>query len=227
MLCVVWDWNGTLLDDVDCCLGVMNRMLSRRGLPSIGGVAAYREIFTFPVRDYYVLAGLDLAKESFDDLADEYMRDYRQSSKTCGLMKGAASVLDALRDMGAVQVLASASRQDDLERQLAEQGLTGKFEAVLGVSDQLGGGKSGVAQAYLTAHGFVPEDALFVGDSIHDWEVANAMGCRCVLIANGHQSSERLRSTGADVLEDISLLPEYCVKMSDLHMGGKRHENNS
>lgn len=213
MLCVVWDWNGTLLDDAACCLGVMNRMLTRRGLPQIGGIAAYREIFTFPVRDYYVLAGLDLRKESFDDLAEEYMCDYRQSSRACGLMPGAASVLDDLHNMGAVQVLASASRQDDLERQLEEQGLTGKFEAVLGVSDQLGGGKPGLAQAYLAVHKIAPSDTLFIGDSIHDQEVASAVGCRCVLIANGHQSRERLLSTGADVLEDISQLTEYCSKL--------------
>ena len=71
MVYVVWDWNGTLLDDAEVCLAVMDRMLVRRGLPPIGDMERYREIFTFPVRDYYALAGLDMDAEPFTDLADE------------------------------------------------------------------------------------------------------------------------------------------------------------
>lgn len=205
---VIWDWNGTLLDDAEVCRAVMNRMLVRRGLPPIGNMARYREIFTFPVRDYYALAGIDLSAESFDDLAEEYMSDYRASSKGCGLMPGAAETLDALNAMGAAQVLASASRQDDLERQVAERGLSGKFRAILGVSDQLGGGKAGLAAGYLRRNGIDPADALFVGDTVHDWETAASIGSPCVLIAAGHQSMERLAATGAVVLDDVRQLSE-------------------
>lgn len=49
---ICWDWNGTLLDDVPLCVAVMDGMLQRRGLPSLGGEARYREIFTFPVQEY-------------------------------------------------------------------------------------------------------------------------------------------------------------------------------
>lgn len=215
MLCVVWDWNGTLLDDRLCCLGVMNRILARRSLPLIPSLDAYREIFTFPVRDYYVLAGLDFDLEDFEDLAEEYMSDYRQSSRSCGLLPGAVQVLDELNALGIMQVVASASRQDDLERQITEQGLDGKFHAVLGVSDQLGGGKAGLAQKYLAVNHIAPADTQFVGDSIHDWEVASAMGCRCVLIANGHQSRARLLTTGAPVLNDITELTAYCKGLQE------------
>ena len=206
---VIWDWNGTLLDDVEVCRGVMNRMLCRRGLPPIPDTERYREIFTFPVRDYYILAGIDLDKESFLDLADEYMTDYRISSRRCGLMPGAAEVLAALDGMGAAQILASASRQDDLERQIAERGLTGKFRAVLGMADQLGGGKAGLAAGYLHRNGIDPADALFVGDTVHDWQTAASVGGRCVLIAAGHQSRARLAATGAAVLDDIRELPAF------------------
>ena len=70
MLTVIWDWNGTLLDDMDVCLGIMDRILARRGLAPIGSLDRYREIFTFPVKEYYVLSGLDLDGEDYVDLAD-------------------------------------------------------------------------------------------------------------------------------------------------------------
>ncbi len=207
MTTVIWDWNGTLLDDAEVCRSVMDRMLVRRGLPPIGDMARYREIFTFPVRDYYALAGIDLAAESFDALAEEYMSDYRASSGQCGLMPGAERTLDALDALGAVHILASASRQDDLERQVAERGLAGRFRAVLGMADQLGGGKVGLAAGYLHRNGIDPANALFVGDTVHDWQTAASVGSRCVLIAAGHQSRARLAATGVPVLDDISELP--------------------
>ena len=204
---VIWDWNGTLLDDVSACLGVMERMLRRRGLAPIGDLARYREIFTFPVRDYYALAGIDLARESFLDLADEYMTGYRAVERGCALMPGAEAVLRRLDAMGAAQALVSASRQDDLERQVAERGLAGAFRAVLGVSDQLGGGKAGVAAGYLAREGIDPKDVFFVGDTLHDWQLARQLGSRCVLIAAGHQSRTRLESAGVPVLDSIEQLP--------------------
>ncbi len=209
MVYVVWDWNGTLLDDVEVCLAVMDGMLVRRGLPPMGDVARYRDIFTFPVRDYYALAGLDLDKEPFEGPAEEFMRGYRRRSAGCALMAGAAEVLDALDALGAVQVLVSASRQDDLERQVAERGLTGRFRAVLGMADDLGQGKAGLAAGYLAENGIDPAEAVFIGDTVHDWEQARQLGCRCVLIANGHQSRARLAATGAAVLEDIRRLPAF------------------
>lgn len=209
MLYVVWDWNGTLLDDVTVCLAVMDRMLTRRGIAPIGDVGRYREIFTFPVRDYYALARLDMAAEPFVELADEYMTGYRAAAGACPLMEGAAETLDALERMGAVQILASASRQDDLERQVAERGLAGRFSAVLGMTDQLGGGKAGLAAKYLAEKGIDPAEVVFVGDSVHDWEQARELGCKCVLIAAGHQSKARLAATGATVLDDIRRLPAF------------------
>lgn len=214
MLCVIWDWNGTLLDDASACLGLMDRMLVRRGLPPIRDLDRYRGIFTFPVKDYYALAGIDLERESFLELADEYMTGYRAVEHGCGLMPGAVQVLTALEDMGAVQALVSASRQDDLERQVAQRGLTGMFQALLGVSDQLGGGKAGVAAGYLAREGIDPADAVFVGDTLHDWEIAGRLHSRCVLIAAGHQSRARLAGAGVPVLDDIRQLPAVLAGQS-------------
>lgn len=222
MLYVVWDWNGTLLDDAEVCLAVMDAMLSRRGLAPIGDLERYRGIFTFPVREYYALAGLDMDAEPFVELADEYMTGYRAGAGACRLMEGAAETLDALDAMGAAQILASASRQDDLERQVAEQGLEGRFRAVLGMTDQLGGGKAGLAAKYLAENDIDPADVVFVGDSVHDWEQARALGCRCVLIAAGHQSKARLAATGAAVLDDIRQLPGFLK--NEQQGGGTEHE---
>lgn len=206
---IIWDWNGTLLDDPAVCLGVMNRMLARRGLPELADLDRYREIFTFPVKDYYVLAGLDLTKEPFEDLAVEFMEDYTESAKACSLRPGAVEAIQAIHAMGLRQVVASASEQGDLERQLGEQGLAGSFHAVLGIADRLAGGKAGLAQAWMEREHIAKEDVLFVGDSLHDWEVAESLHCKCVLLAGGHQNEARLRTAGVPVLSGPKALVSY------------------
>lgn len=205
---LVWDWNGTLLDDVPTCVRVMNGMLERRGIPLLD-LERYREIFTFPVREYYRAAGLDLDRESFEVLAVEYIAEYNRQALHCGLYPGAAEVLEELRAEGYSQMIASASERQALAEQVAACGAAEYFQAVLGVGDVLGVTKEGLARDYLSGCGAAPEEVLFVGDTIHDWEVARAMGCACVLIANGHQSRRRLEETGAEVLEEVYQLPEH------------------
>lgn len=73
---ILWDWNGTLLDDVELCVDALNRLLVSFGYPQQYSLAEYREIFGFPIEDYYVRAGFDFSKDSFADLAKRYMEDY-------------------------------------------------------------------------------------------------------------------------------------------------------
>lgn len=54
-----------------------------------------------------------------------------------------------------------------------------------------------------------PEKVLMVGDTLHDLEVANAMGIKCVLVAQGHTSYTRLRDTGAFVFNDLFEFKSY------------------
>ena len=157
--CVVWDWNGTLLNDVEVAFSAMNQMLSRRGLPRLESLSAYREIFTFPVRDYYVAAGLDLERESFSELAVEWTQLYNRFYPSCGLFPKAAEILKAVQGMGLRQLLVSASQQQALDRQVEEQGLTGCFEAQLGISNIYAGSKAGLAQAYFQRQGICPQEA--------------------------------------------------------------------
>lgn len=206
---IVWDWNGTLLDDAALCVKVMNGLLEKRGLPLLGSLSHYRELFTFPVKEYYRRAGLDLERESFSALALEYIAPYNRAALECGLCPGAKEALAWLQKQGARQLIASASQEDALRAQVQRQGISEYFEAILGVKDSYGSGKEGVALAYLKSQGADLGQVWFLGDTVHDWEVAKSLGCRCVLVAQGHQSISVLKGTGAPVLPDLFTLPGF------------------
>ncbi|MGV8848617.1 MAG: HAD family hydrolase [Propionibacteriaceae bacterium] len=205
---VVWDWNGTLFDDVDCCVDVANQMLGEFGLPQLEGRAGYHAKFRFPIVDYYRDLGFDTSSTgNFHAAAVRYIELYTAASSSCGLHDGALATLTALRTAGVRQVLISASQRDNLAAQLAPFGLGGLLDGVHGIDDIYAASKQNIAHAWLESEGLSPDSVLFVGDSEHDAEIARALGARCVLYSGGHHSRTHLESLGAPVIDDLREVP--------------------
>ncbi len=77
---LIWDWNGTLLDDVEVNVKVINEMLSKRDLPLLD-INTYKEIFCFPVKQFHIRIGIDFEKESIEEISAEYMERYKNYEK--------------------------------------------------------------------------------------------------------------------------------------------------
>ena len=204
---VIWDWNGTLLDDLQLCLGLLNELLEDSGCPNRYDLEGYREIFGFPVVDYYRRAGLDLEKRSFEEMAADYVARYDPASFSCSLCPGAADALAALKSAGVRQVILSASELTLLKAQTEHLGVAGYFDELLGQTDYYAHGKLAVGKAWMARQDFDPAQAVLVGDTLHDAEVAAGLGTKCVLCAAGHQSRARLLTAGVPVIGTLEELP--------------------
>ena len=200
---ILWDWNGTLLDDVELCVDALNRLLAEYGYPQRYDRDQYQAIFGFPIEEYYIRAGFDFSRHSFAELAEKYMEDYVPASAACPLMDGAVDALETFRDAGLRQVVLSASKRDTLRAQVEQRGVTGYFDRLLGLGDIYAKSKVEIGLAYLREGGFDPAKAVMIGDSTHDFEVAQALGVRCVLQSGGHQPPEKLKETGASVVAGL------------------------
>ena len=55
---IIWDWNGTLLNDRWLCVEAINQALNKRNLPMLTE-GKYKDVFSFPVEDYYKKVGFD------------------------------------------------------------------------------------------------------------------------------------------------------------------------
>ncbi len=199
---IIWDWNGTLLNDVDWSVRVVNRMLLKRGLKPLSGVEGYRSVFGFPIVHYYERAGFDFTDEPFEKVAEEYISlYYSEEGFLCGLHDGVEAALAAFRDQGLSQVILSASKADILAGQVARYPIRDYFDALLGISDIYARSKVEVGRAYME-RGEVKR-ALLIGDTEHDFEVARELGADCLLIANGHQPKEKLLRCGVPVLDSL------------------------
>ena len=85
----LWDWNGTLVNDVALCSQLLNSQLQRHGHAPLGGVEEYRRVFRFPIEEYYKDAGFDFARCSYRQLAAEYMQLYPARLLECPATGGA------------------------------------------------------------------------------------------------------------------------------------------
>ena len=207
---IVWDFNGTLLDDIRAGIDAVNVMLADRGLATIDSVEAYRELFCFPIIKYYAKLGFDFEKEDYYTvLAPEWVEMYLENYKSSPLTENAKYTLQRLGEMGYAQTLLSATELQMLKRQLAELGLEQYFTEICGLDNIHAGSKVDTAIAWRAAH---PDDTvLFVGDTVHDYEVACAAGADCVLYSKVHQSYAQLAECGCPIIENLSDLIDFLL----------------
>ena len=198
---VLWDWNGTLLDDAAASLCAVNAMLERRGLPRLD-LARYRDCFGFPVRGFYAAAGFRLEAEDWDALAREFHDAY--SRQEAHLFPDAATCLAAGFRAGLRQSVLSVSEQSRIDAQVAAEGVAGAFERVAGVRDLNGVSKRDAGRALMRALRVPPGETLLIGDTLHDAEIADDLGVSCALVARGHQSETRLRRSGHPVFSSLA-----------------------
>lgn len=209
---VLWDWNGTLLDDLEMNLEVMKELMTENGLLNVPPKEFYLEHFGFPVGDFYELLGFDFSKIDYLKLADDYVEKYEEKFKTTGLFENTEKTLNTLFENGVHQAVISATGQERLVPQVKRFEISKVFDAILGTENDLGKGKTAVAKEWLQKSKADPKRTVFIGDTLHDLETANAIGCDCILISRGHNSKDRLLKTGCRVLGDISqVLKEIIV----------------
>lgn len=202
---IIWDWNGTLLNDTHFCVQTINEMLGKRNLPLLS-VNDYKDVFSFPVKDYYRKVGFDFEVEPFEIPALEFIDRYTELVNTCSLHQDSIKVLKYFQVLGIRQFVLSAMKQDALENCLDYQGISHFFEYVSGLNDHYAVSKIENGHRLISDLNLDISELILIGDTVHDFEVASELGCQCVLIANGHQSKEVLLTTGALVIDQLDQL---------------------
>ena len=209
---IIWDWNGTLLDDCWLCVESINKSLLKRGLPLIDE-EKYLDIFCFPVEDYYIKLGFDFEKEPFTVSGSEFIANYNARFHEPELHLGVVQLLNYVESAGLTQSILSAGKQEYVNDWITHHHLKKYFIKILGIDNHYASGKTVIGKNWVLEMEYDLEEVLMVGDTIHDLEVANAMGIKCVLIAQGHTNYSRLQETGAPVFNDLF---EFRTYLQDL-----------
>lgn len=207
---VIWDWNGTLLNDIHITIRCMNTILEEQGLAEMDKVM-YLDKFGFPVREYYEKIGLDFAKTPFEELSLKFIDHYGKTCRESTLHDNVEKVLKDLSDVGITQSVLSASEENVLRDIVHHFGIEGFFTALVGLDNHHAKSKVERGLQWLEKNHIDIAKTVMVGDTLHDVKVAKALGCHCILVSHGHQSYERLKSSGVTIVRNLLEAEEYIL----------------
>ena len=199
---IIWDWNGTLWDDSWLCFEITNQMLSKRFMAAMSQ-ELYQRIMRFPIKDYYIDLGFDYTRESSAELAQEFIDMFETRRFECKLQDGAVDVLQGIAGSSITQSVLSAYKHDTLLQAVRYFGLLDFFDDIIGLDDIYADSKVDNGLKYMDSLSYDIREVLFIGDTIHDFEVAQAMGIDCVLVESGHNSRLRLEDCNVPVLSTL------------------------
>lgn len=209
---IIWDWNGTILDDLQINYEIANNLLENRGLPVIANVEEYREHFDFPIIDYYKYLGFDLENEKFELVAREYVFGFDERFPEIEIFPDAEKVVRSLKYKTSQQIILSQTEHRLLEKQVRFHEIEHLFSEIIGAGDVYAKGKQEMALRWITANDIDCSDVLMISDTVHDYEVACTVGCDCVLISRGHNSKRRLLETGARVFDNLEEFEKWVTQ---------------
>ena len=199
---ILWDWNGTLLNDVQMCVDCINVLLKERNLPLLS-VETYRQVFGFPVKDYYEKIGFDFSREAFEIPAKEFMDLYYERLPETSLFPCVEEVLEHFKRKGFRQFIVSAMEHDSLVKTLQERKIDSYFEAVSGIDNIYAGGKTKMARNFIRRMGGNLQQMIFIGDTLHDLEVGRSLDVDVLLVAAGHQDKKILSQKTTRVIDRL------------------------
>lgn len=199
---IIWDWNGTIINDVDLCVELINWLLKEKNLKTITK-KEYKNVFTIPVKNYYAALGFDFEKEPFEVIGKRWMDEYERRKFECTVYDGVIDVMEKINKLGIGQSILSAYSQHTLEEMVEHFGLTKYFSHIVGLDNIYAAGKLHLGKNLMKRLGNGKGETLLIGDTEHDYEVATEIGADCILSSNGHQIKEKLEKLNCPVIDDL------------------------
>ena len=199
---LVWDWNGTLLDDLSLVVACTNAVFTREGGPTVTA-EEHRVRFRRPIADYYAeVLGRAVDDEAFGRLDRIFHDAYRLGLTSCEL---AHDAVDAMAAWPGSQSLLSMWFHDELVPVIQTYGLTGRFARVDGLRATVGGDRKAESLVrHLAELGVDGRSVVLIGDSLDDADAARAVGGRAVLYAGGFTDRARLIASGHPVADTLT-----------------------
>jgi phosphoglycolate phosphatase len=205
---IIWDWNGTLINDAWLFVELMNEELVIRNLPLIT-IEKYRENFTFPVKKYYQNLGFDFNKEDFKEVGYNFIQKFIKRRLEPKLFPDTKKILSQLKKLNISQSIISAQEHQLLNQTIKDYQIHHYFSSVSGIKHYYADSKIQLAKEERKKIDLKNSNIIMIGDSIHDYEVAKELNIKCLLFANGHYSKKRLLKTKNNIINDLSELLKY------------------
>ncbi len=201
---IIWDWNGTLLNDSQLGAQAEAELFKRYGLPAQTPEERLKNFF-MPIQKYYEKMGFDFKKHDYDKVADEWLEIYEQLALHAHLFDGISQLIEELHRLDKRQFVLSAAPQDHVHLMTRKHNLSPYLMAAYGLKDNRAESKLERGRELVRDFGIPTESTILIGDTTHDYEVGSALGIDVLLVSDGHNSAEALREVHHNVISRFAL----------------------
>ncbi len=204
MKTVIWDYNGTIIDDVGIAVKIENEMLEKRGLKHDYTLEDYQSLFDTPMEDYYRNIGYTFEKETFHDVGVEFYALYERYFHECSIHEGVIDKIKEAQKKGYTNIILSSCEQNKLLQQCHTLQIDSYFKDMIGVNNLVSGSKVENGLEWLQTHQTSGEECIYIGDTNADYLTAKALHVKQIyLVSNGHQSYERLKKLHQNTVKSV------------------------
>ena len=205
---LIWDWNGTIVDDSNLCVEIVNEILENYNLQTVSH-DFYLKNFCFPVKNYYELLGLPIDETNYNKISEHFIEQYRNRYYKCKLQNDILEIFHIFKESGISQSVLSASSQVDLLSFIDYYNLGEYFSIISGVKNTQAHGKHEIALSHFTKINSKRNEVILIGDTVHDKIVADIIGIPCILINFGHNSDDSLKNCKSPVIKNYPELIKF------------------
>lgn len=209
---VLFDWNGTIIDDLDANIEIANGLLEEYRLAPLSSREFYLDNFSFPIKSFYEKCGFDFSKIDYGEICKKYIDAYNRKLGELLLFPDARQTFELLKENGIELAIISASEEALLNRQVKKFEIESFFKQIIGTDNNKGSGKIDRVKNWFEQKGALSDEVVFVGDTVHDCHSAEAIGCDCFLVSRGHNGKRLLEKTKNPVFETLLDAAKEIVK---------------
>ena len=204
---IVFDWNGTLIDDAWIFVDILNVLLKKRNLNQVD-LIEYQEMFRFPLSQFYQNLGFDVSSDAFNILKEDFVVEYNKRQFLAHLYPDTVNTLNEIKSHNIQLSILSASNQKILRSLTNFHSINHFFLHILGVNNYEAVGKENLGFKLLNNLSESKCEIAMVGDTDLDYKISQKLGIDCILISRGHQTHKRLSALGCPVVHSLTDLLE-------------------
>ena len=175
----------------------------------------FHQGFDFPVKEYYRRIGFDFEKTPFEQVGTEFMQQYWERWRECSLHAGAEALVREVASIDVSQAIISAAETRLVLEGLSFFNLNGFFQNVCGLDHHYASSKGALVFDFVQSLETAAGEVLFIGDTLHDFEVARQTGVDCILFSGGHHPRSGLCVSGVPVFDSYQGIRAFLFQIDE------------
>ncbi|MFF3403050.1 HAD family hydrolase [Streptomyces sp. NPDC002659] len=214
----MWDWNGTLLDDVQLAVQATAAALTGK-LRGQLTVERFRGNFSQPLRKFYEkLLERPVGDDELRQIIERYRSVYYGNHHKCQLRSGALEALSGISDQGHQNSLLSLADHNYLTASAFHLDIADRFVLIEGSRQRISAGKTQALARHLEHLKISPPDSrvIVVGDTVEDAAAASALGLEAILVEHGYATSDALQKADTAIVSDLRSMPRTIKELTGL-----------